>query len=87
MKQTNNIYDLPASTAPATPSQVTAQQPLVLESEHGITLKAGNAVLRLLPNGELQLNGQTIKIQCNATMEIQTPQLRINSEPESEVPA
>jgi hypothetical protein len=55
-------------------------EPIVLESSAGITLRCGEATLRLLPNGELQLNGQTIKIEANQTMGLKAAQVRVNCE-------
>jgi hypothetical protein len=55
-------------------------EPLVLESSAGITLRCGEATLRLLPNGELQLNGQTIKIEANQILSLKAGQVRVNCE-------
>jgi hypothetical protein len=55
-------------------------EPIVLESSAGITLRCGEATLRLLPNGELQLNGQTVKIEANQTMALKAAQVRVNCE-------
>lgn len=82
-----NIYPLPTANATTKPDNASTTNPqdgpLVLECEQGIVLKAGNAVLRLLPNGELQLNGQTITLQAQTTVAIQSTQLRINCEADS----
>ncbi len=55
-------------------------EPLVLESSAGVTLRCGETTLRLLPNGELQLNGQTIKIEANQTLSLNAGQVRVNCE-------
>lgn len=72
MKQQSAVYHLKTATPNPEP------EPIVLESSAGITLRCGEATLRLLPNGELQLNGQTVKIEANQTMALKAAQVRVN---------
>jgi hypothetical protein len=63
-------------------AQMPQAEPLVFESDAGITFRCGEAVLRLLPNGELQLNGQTVRIESNQSMDLKAAQVRVNCEEE-----
>ncbi|MEY3183027.1 MAG: hypothetical protein RLZ35_1012 [Pseudomonadota bacterium] len=72
MKTNATVYTIP------TPN--TQAEPIVLESSTSITLRCGEATLRLLPTGELQLNGQTVKIEANQTMTLNATQVRVNCE-------
>jgi len=53
-------------------------EPLILESNGGITLRSGNAELRLLPNGELLLNGRLVSIRADEKVKLNAGQLRFN---------
>jgi hypothetical protein len=74
MKQKATVY--PIKNAPNLPES----EPIVLESSSGITLRCGEASLRLLPSGELQLNGQTLKLEANQNMLLKATQVRVNCE-------
>jgi len=72
----NNISPLKKSK----PKPNKSTEPLVLESDGGITLRAGTAVLRLLPSGELQLNGERIRLNANTQVNLNATQLLLNCE-------
>ena len=73
MKQQSTLYDI--NNRPEAHSE-----PIVLESSAGITLRCGESTLRLLPNGELQLNGQKVKIEANQVLSLTASQVRVNCE-------
>lgn len=74
MKQVSAVYTMPHV------EESPNAEPIVLESSTGITLRCGEATLRLLPTGELQLNGHTVTIEANQTMALKATQVRVNCE-------
>lgn len=79
MNQKSAVYDIQTGAPQAS---MPSPEPIILESSAGITLRCGEATLRLLPNGELQLNGQSIKLEANQAMALTAAQVRVNCEEE-----